>query len=51
MFGELLLTGARFGVIAFGAVAVFASLAAALFLIIFIILGAGGGESKKDKGV
>lgn len=48
MFGELLLAGARIGVTAFGAVAVFISLAAVLFLILFTIIDAIVGEHKDD---
>ena len=48
MFGDLLLTGARFGVTAFGAVTVFISMAAVLFLILYSIIGLIAGESKDD---
>lgn len=49
MFGDLLLTGARLGVTVFGAVAVFISMAAVLFLILYSIIGMIAGESKDDK--
>ena len=48
MFGELLLTRARFRVTAFGAATVFISLAAVLFLILYIIIGTIVGENKDN---
>ena len=49
MIGELLLAGAQQGVKLFGTVVVFISMAAALFVFLFVAIGLIAGEDKDEK--
>lgn len=49
MIGELLLVGAQQGVKLFGTVVVFISMAAALFVFLYIAIGLIAGEYKDSK--